>query len=97
VATADPNEISRTFYTCCRCCHGAGNKFQWRDPEEYDAACTAAAEARKPLPSCDGGFGFDAHAEPSPTCTVCMGIGERHDWYCDPTKLTGKAAKLYAG
>jgi phage terminase small subunit len=104
VATADPNEISRTFYTCCRNCHGQGFKFQWKDVDEFALACEvieahnrAYPKLLKPLPSFDGGVGFDSRNPPNATCPECYGAGERHDWYCDPTTLTGKAAKLYAG
>lgn len=104
VATADPNEISRTFYTCCRHCHGQGFKFQWKDVDEFALECEvieahnrAYPKLHKPLPSFDGGVGFDSRNPPNATCPECYGAGERHDWYCDPTTLTGKAAKLYAG
>ncbi len=96
IATADPSAISRVFFTCCRCCHGEGHHYQWT-ADEYATACEKLAAARQPLPTCDGGFGFNAHAEPNAACPECLGMGVRHEWYCDPTKLTGKEAKLYAG
>lgn len=97
VATADPRAISYKWDASCRHCHGEGFKFQWRDVEEFTAACEAAALARKPLPSFDGGVGYDAHVAPNAMCPHCLGAGERHTWYCDPRTLTGKEALLYAG
>jgi phage terminase small subunit len=111
IATADPNEIIRAFSGCCRHCYGIGHKYQWKDPDEYVAACDAVAldnETRraqsatgrttdKPLPSYDGGDGFDAHAKPNPACPECMGVGLRHVVLNDTTELSPKAAKLYKG
>jgi hypothetical protein len=96
VATADPMAIQRIIIVNCRHCHGEGFAYQWTEAE-YSTACETAATLRKPLPTCDGGFGFNAHAEPHPACPHCLGLGEKHEWYCDPTTLTGKEAKLYGG
>lgn len=104
VATADPRAISYKWDASCRSCHGIGFKFQWRDTEEFVRACEAIEahnlawpKLPKPLPSFDGGEGYDAHVSPNPMCPECLGAGERHTWYCDPRTLTGKEALLYAG
>ncbi len=96
IATADPSAISRVFFTCCRHCHGTDFHYQWT-ANEYGLACEAATSAGNAPPPCDGGLDFNAHAEPHAACPECLGMGVRHEWYCDPTKLTGKEAKLYAG
>jgi phage terminase small subunit len=97
IATADPCAIQRIIIVNCRNCHGESFLHQWTDEAEYTRACDDAARLRQPLPNCDGGFGFNAHAEPNPICPHCLGLGEKHEWYCDPTTLTGKEAKLYGG
>lgn len=104
VATADPRSISYKWDASCRNCHGEGFKFQWRDVEEFTVACETIEahnlqfpKMRKPLPSFDGGVGYDAHAAPNALCPHCLGAGQRQTWYCDPRTLTGKEALLYAG
>jgi hypothetical protein len=97
VATADPRAISYKWDASCRYCHGSGFKYQWRDVEEFTVSCELAERTRQPLPSFDGGTGYDAHVSPNPLCPHCLGKGEEHSWYCDPRTLTGKEALLYAG
>lgn len=112
IAEADPNEIIRAFSGCCRHCHGIDHKYQWRDADEYVAACDeieAANEQRrndappgartrdKALPTFDGGDGYDAHAKPNAACPQCMGVGLRHVVLNDTTELSPAARKLYKG
>lgn len=112
IAEADPNEIIRAFSGCCRHCHGIDHKWQWRDAEEYVAECDAIEAANedrrnaapqgarvrdKPLPSYDGGEGYDPHAKPNAACPQCMGVGLRHVVLADTTELSPGARKLYKG
>lgn len=111
IATADPNELVRPIKGCCRHCHGIDFKYQWRDADEFVAACdavqldnderrerSATGKTRdKPLPEFDGGEGFDPHNSPNPACPECMGAGTTHVYIADTTQLSPKAAKLYKG
>src|SRR6185436_14996561 len=105
--TVDPAEIARHVVGSCRHCHGEGFKYQWVDADEFAAACEAVERhnrtvsgkpaLQKPLPTCDGGFGFDAHASPNARCPECMGVGLRTVWVADTTELSDKARKLLTG
>ena len=97
IATADASELTRMIVTACRNCHGDGFEYQWISPDEFAAACEAAAAAKKPLPGCEGGFSFEAHREPHPACPHCYGVGIRTPWVADTTTLTDKARKLFKG
>lgn len=112
IATADPNELVRPIKGCCRHCHGIGYKYQWRDADEYVAACDAIEQANedkrnaappgarireKALPDFEGGEGFNPHTHPNPACPECMGVGTTHVMISDTTQLSPKAAKLYKG
>jgi phage terminase small subunit len=98
IATADPNEVVRVVARCCRNCYGVGHRYQWRDDEEFVAACVKSVEnADENVPSDTGGYGYNGALEPCPTCPHCYGIGHEQTIIADTTKLTGKARKLYAG
>lgn len=97
VATADPNEIVRVVARCCRYCHGSKGRYQWIDDDEYMKACVDALDAQQPVPTDDGGYGFNGGLEPNPICAHCYGVGIEQTIISDTTKLTGKARKLYAG
>jgi len=97
VATADPNEIVRVIARCCRYCHGSKGRYQWLDDDEYLKACVEALDAQQPVPTDDGGYGFNGGLEPNPICAHCYGVGIEQTIISDTTKLTGKARKLYAG
>lgn len=107
IATADPREIAFTHITNCRHCNGLEFKFQWTTPEAFAAECERVArlnaleaQARKPqtpLPTCDGGFGFEAHGEVNPRCPECFGAGVATRIIADSSKLEGKARKLFKG
>lgn len=111
IATADPMELSRTVVTNCRHCHGHEHKYQWIDVEEFVTECDRIAadddarrEASKtgrikatPLPSDDGGFGYETRRDPHPMCPQCMGAGHLRVLVPDVTTLSHKAAKLYKG
>lgn len=104
IATADPREIVWTSEHPCRHCYGNDGAYQWRDPEEYDLACARAIdEAVKTgavlpvFPTINGGFGFTLHRPPNPECETCAGVGDPRTHIADSRKLSGPAAKLFAG
>ncbi len=104
IATADPRELCAAVVGACRHCHGIGFKYQWIDADEFASACEAVEalnvqfpKARKPLPSFDGGTGYEAHRAPNAMCPECMGIG-RVEWrVTDTSLLSEKARKLFTG
>jgi hypothetical protein len=64
---------------------------------EYDRALAEALAADAPAPELAGGIGFNPNLEPNPNCPECFGRGVESVIVTDTRKLTGKAAKLYAG
>jgi phage terminase small subunit len=111
LVSADPNELSRSVITNCRHCHGIGHAYQWIDGNEYAAKCdevqadndlrreqSKTGKTRdKPLPDCDGGFGFVVRRDPAPMCPNCMGAGQLHVIIADTTKLSPAGSRLYKG
>lgn len=107
IARADPNELISYQRRCCRHCWGKGGAYQWKDEAEFAEAMADAIDhnARRverkqtprELPNRDGGFGFNHTREPVVNCPHCRGEGVPHVHVADTTKLTGPAAKLYAG
>jgi len=53
--------------------------------------------AGEPAPELAGGIGYNANREPHPDCPECFGRGVECVVVTDTRKLSGKAAKLYAG
>lgn len=51
----------------------------------------------RPLPSDEGGYGFDVMAAPNLECPVCLGEGHVVPVVKDTRKLKGAAKRLYAG
>lgn len=96
VATADARELVSVYRDCCRYCWGIDHQRQWTRGE-YTAALADALAADRPAPDIAGGFGYDARREPHPDCPECFGRGVETVFMTDTRKLTGKAAKLYAG
>lgn len=96
IATADPRELVSVHRDCCRYCHGIDHHRQWTSGE-FDAALAEALAAGVPIPDFAGGLGFNATREPHPDCPECFGRGVESVIVTDTRKLTGKAAKLYAG
>lgn len=95
---ANPNDIIRLLWVNCRHCRGVEHQFQWADEIEYAQACDmAAAEKKKILPSCVGGFGFNPWLDPVKDCPRCFGVGIQKPQVMDTTKLTGGAKRLYKG
>lgn len=104
IATADRTEIIKHIVGNCRHCHGVRYQFRWIDGDEFAAACEtierhnlAFPKLQKPLPNCDGGFGYAAHDDPNAMCPECMGVGTRTVWVADTTTLSDKARKLLTG
>lgn len=50
-----------------------------------------------PVPTDEGGYGFDVFAGPNPECPQCLGEGHVHTVIKDTRKLKGAAKRLYAG
>lgn len=97
IATADPSELVRTITGNCRQCHGVRFKYRWADAEEFADAVAIAERGNARLPTCDGGFGFQALDEPHPMCPHCLGVGVRQTWVADTTTLSERARKLWTG
>lgn len=97
IATADPNEIAYTAKRACRHCYGTDHAYQWRDSDEYIAACVAAMDKEQDPPSDEGGYGYNRAFEPVLTCPHCLGNGIAEVVVNDTQKLTGKARRLYKG
>lgn len=102
MAVADTNEIIEYRRTNCRHCHGKGFAFQWVDHAEFLRNCEEVkrnTEEGRPviLPTNEGGYGYDKHAQPHPGCTNCGGEGYGSTHFHDTRLLTGGARLLYAG
>lgn len=87
ITEADPGELVSVVAEACRWCHGKGHAYQWVDLAEYLQALSAAAannenrvakgQRARPMPSDEGGYGFDAQAEPHEDCPRCKGEGSQ--------------------
>lgn len=59
------------------------------------------AKVRKPkptpIPSDDGGYGFQFDRMPHSGCPECLGEGKEHVRFADTRTLSGKAKRLFAG
>ena len=95
-ATADPRDLVQVTRDCCRYCYGINNQRQWTQGE-YDRALAEALASRTPAPGLAGGTGYNATREPLEECPECFGRGVESVIVTDTRKLSGKAAKLYAG
>ena len=96
IATADAQALSELRRVNCRHCWGEGHAYQWTE-NEYEAQCTAAAQAEQAEPELIGGKGFDKTRPPHPDCPECMGEGHEVEFFHDTRKLQGGARLLYAG
>lgn len=108
---ADRRDVINHVRRCCRHCWGGDlHQYQWKDEMEF---IMASAEVlvwnanfpegddpkRKREPTDEGGYGFDPHREPNPTCDSdqCMGDGMGKTVIADTTQLVGAAALIYEG
>lgn len=111
IATADPGELVRAVVVNCRHCHGEAFAYQWIDENEFCDTCDrvqadndlrreqskTGRTVDKPLPTCEGGFGFERRALPHEACPQCLGAGERHVVMAETASLSEKARKLFKG
>lgn len=106
IATADPNEVVQHRRVNCRHCWGKKHGYQYKDKAEHDAKLAEVELFNAKLkrnatpqfaPPATGGYGFVRNLPPCPACPVCDGEGVGDVWAADTSRLTGKAAKLYAG
>lgn len=109
IAFADPRELTMLKRESCRHCHGFGHAYQWIDDAEFTKAMVrfrrevatlpedARGAAEEDAPDAVGGFGFDPAREPHPNCPRCRGEGVEIIWRADISRLTGPAARLFAG
>lgn len=105
--TCDRREVINHVRRCCRYCYGDMHRYQWTDEMEFamglakvmDENAALPKDKQKPLPTDEGGYGFDPHREPNLTCdhVDCMGDGYGKTVIADTTKLTGGAALIYEG
>lgn len=106
----DRRDVVNHVRRCCRHCWGGDlHQYQWKDEMEYCNALAAVIDfngplpgdspMRKPLPTDEGGYGFDPHREPNVTCDSeqCMGDGQGKTVIADTTQLSGAAALIYEG
>jgi phage terminase small subunit len=104
IATADPNELMSNLRRCCRHCYGRGHHYQWKDKGEFAYVLGQALKSkpekgqpRDPLPSDEGGYGFNFTFRPHPECTECKGEGHLDTFFADTRKLSRQGRRLYAG
>lgn len=104
IATADPNELMSNLRRCCRHCYGRGHHYQWKDENEFAFAFGQALKANQtdkkhktPLPSDEGGFGFNFTFRPHPECSECKGEGHLDTFFADTRTLSRKGQRLFAG
>lgn len=94
---ADPSELIRTVRDACRHCWGFDHRYQWRDENEWAAACAKAIEKGEPAPDMGGGFGFRRLKGPHPDCPQCEGEGHAREQIADLRDVSPGARKLFAG
>lgn len=99
IATADPNELIQYRRECCRHCFGEGHAYQWIDEAEFMGAVASAQLAKDgvPIPTNDGGYGFDPSIRPHPKCPKCHGDGRGNVFAADTRYLSEGARTLFAG
>lgn len=96
IATADPTKIARIRHVNCRHCWGAGHAYQWRTREYAEECDKVARMGDKPIPLCDGGFGFVGNRPPHPDCPECHGEGIEQTFFEDMGRLGPAERRLIA-
>lgn len=107
---ADRRDVINHVRRCCRHCWGGDmHHYQWKDEMEYATTLAQVLDfngvlptddpRRKQLPTDEGGYNFDPHREPNPTCDSeqCMGDGFGKTVIADTTQLSGGAALIFEG
>jgi phage terminase small subunit len=102
VGTATLHDVMPIETYGCRHCHGVGNAYQWRSPEELCIALDkhlASLATPKPLPrpSAAGGFGYSSRAPVNPECEACRGVGVAVSRIVPTSELSAGARQLVAG
>lgn len=97
IATADPNELIQHRRVNCRNCYGEDHHYQWKDADEYAAACAHALKEGITVPHDDGGYGYNPTLSPHARCPVCFGEGHAQVFAQDTKHLSPAAQALYAG
>lgn len=104
IATADPNELMSNLRRCCRHCYGRGHHYQWKDKAEFAYVLgqvlkskPGKGEPRQPIPSDEGGYGFNFTFRPHPECSECKGEGHLDTFFADTRTLSRKGRRLFAG
>lgn len=104
IATADPNELMSNLRRCCRHCYGRGHHYQWKDKAEFAymlgqtlKSKPGKGEKPQPLPSDEGGYGFNFTFRPHPECSECKGEGHLDTFFADTRTLSRKGRRLFAG
>ena len=97
IATADPNELIYHRRVCCRHCFGIDHAYQWVNDQEYGKAIMSAVLEDLPVPTDEGGYGFDRTIRPHPKCPNCHGEGYGEIKAQDTRDLNPQARMLYAG
>ncbi|MDE1179489.1 terminase small subunit [Paraburkholderia sp.] len=96
MANVDVNDLVEYRRSNCRHCWGIEFGYQWTHGE-FEKAQRETEDDGKPLPSCEGGFGYDHQREPNPECPECGGDGRGKIHVHDTRRLKGAARALYAG
>lgn len=97
IATADPNELTSLERRCCRHCYGEGHAYQWIDADDYERACSNANMSGDPMPTDEGGYGFDPRLTPHAKCPKCFGDGSPYVHLADTRNLSPAAKALFDG
>lgn len=107
ITEAAPGELASVVAEACRWCNGNGHAYQWVDFEEYLQALsvataknderTAKGQRPRPLPSDDGGYGYDPQAEPHESCPRCKGEGVQRVRVTPTDRLSPSALALLKG
>lgn len=104
-ATADPRKLVEYRRCCCRHCFGEDHAYQWVDIIEFAAElervnahnAKANKNSQRPLPTDEGGYGYNPTIKPHPKCPRCFGEGFGDVKVNDTRDYDEEAAALYAG
>lgn len=97
IAFADVNELEQYQRVNCCHCHGEHGKYQWINDEEFAQALAICIDAKKPLPSDEGGYGFRFNGKINNSCLNCLGEGIERIFINDSRTLSESGKRLYGG